>query len=88
MQENRKKAIAKMSKKIKNFEMEKFQSSKADLEKSMSLETVRLYDYINNRLRDFMMYTNNRIQCQGPFVKKIRIVKNFLIDFLVNSDLK
>ena len=82
MQENRKKAIAKMCKKIKNFEMEKFQSSKADLEKSMSLETVRLYDYINNRIRDFMMYsnnqyTNNRIQCQGPFVKKIRIVKIF-----------
>ena len=64
MQENRKKAIAKMCKKIKNFEMEKFESSKADLEKSMSLETVRLYDYINNR-----------IQCQGPFVKKSRIVK-------------
>ena len=72
-----------MCKKIKNFEMEKFQSSKADLEKSMSLETVRLYDYINNRIRDFMMYTNN----QGPFVKKIRIVKIFF-DFLVNSDLK
>ena len=48
-----------MSKKITNFEIEKFQSSKADLEKSMSLETVRLYDYINNR-----------IQCQGRFVKK------------------
>lgn len=72
LQENRKKAIAEMSKKIKNFEMEKFQSSKADLEKSMSLETVRLYDYINNR-----------IQCQDESYK----LSEFLNDHSILTDL-
>ena len=59
LQENKKKAIAEMRKEIEKFEAEAFEAKNFDLEKSVSSDTSRLYDYINNRTQGQEQFADN-----------------------------
>jgi len=51
LQENSKKAVAIMKARIREFEEEKFESTRAQLDRNLSQETVRTYDHIARRVK-------------------------------------
>lgn len=67
LQENTKKAVALMTNKIRTFEAEKFESTKAELDANVTQENIRLYDYIHNRVDNHHSSTDDSFRLDDFF---------------------